>query len=50
MILTKEEFEALEMEEIAEAVQGGSFSGITTAGSTWHIEINFEYEAMEDEE
>ena len=48
--MTKEEFEELEMEEIAEAVRGGSFSGITTAGSTWYIEINFEYEAMEDED
>lgn len=47
--MTKQEFENFEMEEIAEAVRSGSFSGITAAGSTWSIEINFEYEAMEDE-
>lgn len=40
----KEEFEALELAEISVAVAQGHYSGITAAGTTWSIEINFDYE------
>lgn len=42
--MTREEFEDFEMEEIAEAIRGGSYSGITASGTTWSVEINFDYE------
>ena len=45
--MEQHEFEDFELEEIAEAIRGGSFSGITAAGSNWSLEVSFEYEAMQ---
>lgn len=48
--MTREEFEDFEMEEIAEAVRNGYYSGMTASGSTWSIEVNFDYEGDEADE
>lgn len=43
----KEMFEENEMNSIADEIKNGYFSIITANGSTWHIEINFDYNAHE---
>lgn len=42
--ITREDFEDSEMVEIADAIRGGSYSGMTASGTTWSVEINFDYE------
>ena len=40
----KEAFEESEMSLIADEIRLGYYSGITGNGTTWSIEINFNYE------
>lgn len=42
-----ENFEELEMEQIAKAISEGYRSGMTGYGSTWSLEVNFDYDAAE---
>lgn len=42
-----ENFEELEMEQIAKAISEGYRSGMTGYGSTWNLEVNFDYDAAE---
>ena len=42
--MTKQNFEEQELEEIGIAVTNGYFSGITVCGTTWSLEVHFDYE------
>jgi len=46
----REYFEEMEMEEIGKAIMDGYYSGMTNHGTTWSVDINFDYDAMETED